>query len=249
MQRLTASPCSLPKWELDPLLNAYAELGFRKYEVFTSWCKSAFDPASSPQIYLEKARQYGMRYTSLHLPPVNADEPATIDQAIQAARFASELGVKVVLFKAVSRPSFIACAPPFLDAIEGLGLYPVLQNHFGTPLTTLEDLREVMDTIADPRLKLLLEVGHLAKAGTHWKEPCDLYGDRIELVHVKDMANGVPVPFGTGEIDFDGLFACLDDLHYSGDIVVEIETNVEEQDRLKQMKEACDFLYNHGLNE
>jgi len=168
---------------------------------------------------------------------------------VDAARFAQALGVDVVLYKADTRQSYVDCAGRFLDALAGIAVTPVVQNHFGTAVSSLQDLRDVMDGIADPRMKVLLEVGHFAIAGVHWGAACDICGDRIALVHVKDVAAGKPVPFGAGEVDFPGLFARLDGLGYSGDFVVEIEVPGDEQARLRLMVEACDYLYRHGLTE
>ena len=82
----------------------------------------------------------------------------------------------------------------FLDAIEGLGVTPVVQNHSGTAVSSLADAREVHEGIADGRMKALLEVGHFHAAGVLWPDACDYLGDRIVLVHVKDQVGKQSVP-------------------------------------------------------
>jgi sugar phosphate isomerase/epimerase len=226
---------------LEEVLAAYSGLGFRKFEVFTSWAKSAFDIDADTACYRALGERHGLRFTSLHLPPVGDDQDETLARAVQAARFAAALGADVVLFKATSRPNYIRAARPFLDAVAELGITPVLQNHAGTAISTLEDFREVLDGIADPRMKALLEVGHFHKAGVPWQAGCDLLGDRIALVHVKDMIGGQSVPFGTGEIELPALFRHLRAAGYDGDYVVEIEV-ADRENTLRYLQEAIGYL-------
>jgi len=164
MESLAVSPCSNPEVGLDEVLQAYATLGSRKFEVFTSWAKSAFDYHGDPEFYLEKGRRHGMAFVSMHLPPVGDDVDASLAEAVEAARFAAAIGAGVVLFKATSRPNYIRAAGPFPDAVEELPVTPVLQNHAGTPITTLQEFREVLDGIDDERIKALLEVGISTKS-------------------------------------------------------------------------------------
>jgi len=223
LDRFAVSPCSNPELGLDEALAGYAELGFRKFEVFTSWAGSAFDYRADSEHYLARARQYGMEYVSLHLPPVGDDRDETLEASIAAARFAAALGVDVVLFKATSRENYIASAGAFLDATADLGVTPVLQNHAGTPIATLADYREVIDGIAAPRMRSLLEVGQFHSVGVPWPDGAELLGDSVALVHIKDQVGPTPVPFGHGQIDLPGLFGYLESTGYAGDIVVEME--------------------------
>lgn len=244
LDRLVSSPACHPDLPLGEVLAAYAALGFRKFEVFTSWAKSAFDIDADPKVYVAQGAQVGMRFTSFHLPPIADDVTKTLQRAVKAARFAEAVGARVVLYKATSRPLYIQAARPFLDAIEGLAVTPVVQNHFGTPVTTLEDVKEVHEGIADPRMKALLEVGHFHSAGVHWREAADYLGDRIALVHIKDQIGRQSVPFGTGEVDLPGLFRYLHDHGYAGDYVVEME--VEDRERtLDYLAQAIDYIVAH----
>jgi len=223
---------------LDDMLAAYARIGFRKFEVFTSWA-APFDVDADPRVYLDKGSKHGMAFTSLHLPPVGED--LDVSRAVQAARFARALGVGVVLFKATSREGYIRAADAFLDATDELGMTPVLQNHFGTPISSLDDLRAVIEGIADDRMKTLLEVGHLHSARVQWREACDLVGDRIALVHIKDQVGRQSVPFGSGEVDLPGLFAHLRSTGYTGDYVVEMEV-ADKENTLRYLSDAVEYL-------
>lgn len=249
MQRLVASPCSLPQMPRAAFLDAVSNLGFAKVEAFTSWAAAHLDPTQPARGYRDEAAARAIRYSSLHLPPVTMDDVASVDRAIAAARFAADLGADVVLYKAATREAYIRYAPRFLDGLVGVGVIPVLQNHFGTAVSSFADVREVMDGVGDPRLRLLLEVGHYHKGGESWEPACERYGERIALVHVKDMRGPTPVPFGSGEVDFMALLRRLEQLDYHGDIVVEIETEADAAERLRQMGQACDHLYHCGLKD
>lgn len=220
---IATSACCNPEMTLEELLPAYARIGCRRLELFTAWTNSALDYRADPATYRELLAKHGMQLVSLHLPAVSGDSADAVDEAVKAAEFAAKMGASVVLFKARSRELYIRTARAFLDRIEGLPVTPVLQNHAGSPLTTLDDVRHVTEGIADPRMKTLLEVGHYHTAGVHWKDACDLLGDTIALVHIKDQIGNQSVPFGQGEIDLKGLFRHLKTAGYDGDIVIEME--------------------------
>ncbi len=246
LEQIAVSPCSNPDMGLDDVLAAYSALGFRKFEVFTGWAKSAFDIDADPQGYLDKGRAHGMRFTSFHLPPVSDEADESLARAVKAARFAQAIGASVVLFKATSRANYIQAAGPFLDATAELAVTPVLQNHAGTPISTPADFREVIDGIADPRMKTLLEVGYFHSVGVSWREGCELLGDSIALVHVKDQVGGQSVPFGTGEIDLPWLFAHMASAGYEGDFVVEMEV-ADRENTLEYLGGALEYLKRNCL--
>jgi len=241
-KRLVASPCSAPKWTLDEVLAAHAELGFRKFEAFTGWVASALDVAGDPAGYVAAAERHGMRYTSFHLPAVGGEDfDASVTASIAASRFAKAVGAEIVLYKAKTRPDYVRAAPAMLDACEELGLTPVVQNHKGSALNDVDDVRGVLDGVADERLKVLLEIGHFHQAGVTWDVAYAALRGRIALVHVKDIAAGEPVGFGEGEIDFPALAATLAADGCTADWVVELEGKCWD-DPKRYLREAVDFL-------
>jgi len=239
LDRLVASPCCNPEMSLDEALGAYSQLGFRKFEVFTSWAKSEFDIFGDPEFYVDKGREYGLQFTSLHLPEVGED--LSIDHAVAGARFAEAIGCPVVLFKAPSRQVYIESAAAFLEAIRELNVTPVLQTHFGTCISTREEFAEVLDGIDDPRMKTCLEVGHFHSAGVSWREGYELLAGTIQLVHIKDQIGPQSVPFGTGEIDLPGLFKHMRIGGYRCDYVVEMEV-ADSENTLQYLADAIEYL-------
>ncbi len=238
MGNLAASPCSNPELTLEDALIAYRHIGFHKFEAFDSWAASALDVTGDAEAYRNQAGSYETTFSSLHLPPVD-DDDATIDRAVAACRFAEALGAPVVLFKADTIDNYIRAAGRFLDAIDDVAVTPVVQNHAGTAISTLEDYTRVLDGIDDPRMQTVLEVGHFHSAGVRWQDGYDLLGGRIALVHIKDQVGAKPVPFGTGEINLPELFERLSADGYAGDIVVEMEL---EEDVLKHYADGAAYL-------
>jgi sugar phosphate isomerase/epimerase len=241
MDNLIVSPCSNPEMTLEQALATYSAIGFRKFEVFTVWAKSAFDINKDPADYLAIGRKYEMSFPSFHLPMIKDDFEAGLAVAIKAARFAAAVGARIVLFKADTRANLIRAAKPFLDGIAGLNLTPVMQNHMGTAISSLDDFREVLDGIHDPRMKTLLEVGHFHSAGVHWRDGYALLKDSIALVHIKDQIGRDPVPFGKGEIDLPGLFRHMRAVGYKGDYVIEME-NKDKENTPRYLADARDYV-------
>lgn len=217
------SPCSNFELPWVEAMRRYAELGFRKFETFNLWTPKGMGRHIAPAHCRAIAQRNEMQFISMHLPPINDDRARSLEVAIEAARFAQEIGAKIVLFKATSLENYIATGRQFLDAIDGLNVTPVVQNHYGQAISTLDHFRKVLKGIDDSRLRTLLEVGHFHSAGVAWREAFDLLGPSVALVHIKDQIGRTPVPFGTGEIDFSGLFQHMANAGYDGDYVVEME--------------------------
>jgi len=245
MENIVVSACGLPEMEQDEVLRAYSDLGYKKFEVFTTWTKSAFDFNRDPKFYLEKGRQYGMSFTSLHLPSISDDLPVSLANAVKIVRFAKAIGVSVVIFWTDSRENYIRVGKSFLDAIERLNVTPVIENHAGGAISTLQDFREVLEGLNDERMKVLLEVGEFHSVGVSWKEGYDLLGDKIALIHIKDQIGAQSVPFGTGEIDLPGLFKHMKSVVYTGDYVVEMYKLKDKENTLKYYAEALQYLRNN----
>jgi len=175
---LVVSPCSNPEMTLDEALSAYSAIGYTKFEAFTGWAKSSLDIEADPAEYAKKAASYGIRFTSMHLAQITENVDASLAYAIKGARFAAKLGAEVVLFKAKTRGLFAEAGPKFLDAIEGLGITPVLQNHKGTAITTLDDFRDVIEGINDLRMRHTLARRLRSSRRQHRARACKGYGWR-----------------------------------------------------------------------
>lgn len=241
MFHIAVSPCSNPELSLEECFRAYGALGYRRFELFTSWCKSAANVLDDPHPYLALAAKHGFAYSCIHLPALTEDLDASLPKAIEAARFGAAIGCRCAIVKAKTKADFFAGTRELLDAIADLPLIPVVQNHKGTAITTLDDYLEVLDGVNDPRLMCLLEVGHFHSVGVAWRRGHEALKGRIRHVHVKDQIGAQSVPFGMGEIDLPGLFARLVADGYEGDVVVEMETQ-DKENRLRYLGEALEYI-------
>jgi sugar phosphate isomerase/epimerase len=249
MRQLACSPCCLPKWTFEDLLPVYGQLGFSKMEAFTEWAQARLDWREDPMIARGKAHAAGLVTTSFHLPLIHGDDVETgLANALAAARYAEALGAKAMLLKASSREVFRQIGIRFLNALEqeNIQVTPVVQNHRGSAISTLEDYQEVFDSFDnDPRLKAVLEVGHFHRVGVDWQTGWEFLADRIALIHINDIRDGMSAHYGTGEVDFAGLMRRIKSSGYDGEIVVELELenrDVEPQETLDGLKNAVALL-------
>lgn len=227
---------------IDEVLEAYSAMGYKKFEVYTGGRGSSLNLSNPPEFYLEKGRKQNLSFSSLHLSVIEEGKVEDgMQLAIKQALYAKALKVKIVIFKAHTKEIYIKQAKIFLDAMKGHGITTVIQIHEGGAFNNLEDLIEVFSGIDDQRMKLLLEVGTLHAFGIPWKQACDVLGERIALVHVKDMIGTQCVPFGNGEIDIPGLFMHMKKHGYEGDFVVEIDPKDKENTR-GYIKDALDYI-------
>jgi len=241
MFQLAVSPCSNPDLTLDQALAAYAGLGFTRFELFTSWCQSAADISAGASQPLTLARAHGFSYSSIHLPPLAQSVGQSLEHALSACKLGVELGCRVAIVKGDSPDSLVRGAGPLRDAIDDLPIIPVLQNHAGSAISTLDDYRRVLEGIADPRIKCTLEVGHFHTVGVPWQEGYEALAGRIELVHIKDQIGPQSVPFGTGEVDIAGLIERLVADGYEGDVVIEMEVE-DPQNTLEYLRQAREYV-------
>lgn len=244
MLSFAVSPCSNPEFTLVEALSAYGRLGYAKFEAFTSWCKSAVTPEEDADNYLGVADRYGFEFSSIHLPPFDADQEASVARALKTAQLGADLGCRVALVKPTDRRRDIPACRALLDAIDGMCIIPVLQNHAGSAISTLEDYREVFEALDDDRMKYTLEVGQFHSVGTLWPEGYKELAGRFELVHIKDQVGKQSVPFGTGEIDLPGLLQRLAADGYAGDIVIEMEVE-DRENTLEYLGAALKYVEQH----
>lgn len=79
-----------------------------------------------------------------------------------------------------------------------------------------------LDKLPHPLLKVNYDIGNSAGVGYDIKDEFSAYGHRIGSVHIKDkLLNGPTVALGTGFADFQLLAHCLENINFSGDIVLE----------------------------
>lgn len=81
---------------------------------------------------------------------------------------------------------------------------------------------ELLDAVPHPLVKLNYDSGNSASLGFHPDVEFACYGGRVGSVHIKDrVRGGGSVPLGTGNADFEALFAALDRSVYRGGITLQ----------------------------
>ena len=109
-----------------------------------------------------------------------------------------------------------------------------------------DDFRAFLHEINHPLVKVNYDSGNSSGLGYKPSEEFAAYGERIGSFHIKDRTfGGTTVPLGLGNADFKSLRACLLDIDYRGDFVLQVARGVpgDELAWLAKMNEsACQWL-------
>lgn len=102
-----------------------------------------------------------------------------------------------------------------------------------------------------PNLNAVPDVGHLTRGGFNPSASLKLFKGRIGCVHLKDndKANTLDshcVPYGTGVIDFEAIFAELDSQGFEGYYIIEYES--DPKDPLPAIAKCVEFVKKHPKN-
>ncbi|HEY5583835.1 MAG TPA: sugar phosphate isomerase/epimerase family protein [Ruminiclostridium sp.] len=231
------------KKPLDEVMSAYSKMGYKKFELYILGRGSAVEIEKGTQYYIDKAKQYGMQYSSLHLPPIDENFPESFEFAVKCALFAESIGVPVIVFNSAEKKYYVDALKHFLKAIDGHKIITLVQIHEGRSLENMQEVQDVLKEVNDPRVKVLHEVGSYHAIGVHWKKVIDSFGEKIGLVHLKDMVGRQSMPFGKGDIDLAALIESMDKIGYKGDYVVEMDPKDSENTH-KYIGEAIVYLKN-----
>lgn len=96
----------------------------------------------------------------------------------------------------------------------------VTTDHVGNYLKTTQMAAEITRLIGSPKLKILYDVYHMQLNEGSLCDNIRAYGDQFGHVHVAD-APGRHEP-GTGEINYQNVFACLEEIGYTGIVGFEL---------------------------
>jgi len=111
---------------------------------------------------------------------------------------------------------------------EGLnGLVPLIEQtavelHLETALAPLE-FAALLALVEHDGVKVNYDSGNSASLGFRPADEFAAYGERVGSVHIKDRRlGGGTVPLGSGDTDFDSLFAGLAQNAYRGDFILQV---------------------------
>ena len=101
-----------------------------------------------------------------------------------------------------------------------------LELHLEASLAPKE-FATLLRRLPDPMLKVTYDSGNSASLGYDVRQEIAAYGQQIGSVHIKDrISGGATVPLGGGGADIAGLLACLAEINYSGDYVLQVARGV-----------------------
>lgn len=123
-----------------------------------------------------------------------------------------------------------------------LAIEPVEGN-----LLAVKDTMEVVKQIGSHCLQVYPDVANINSLGID-PVPDLLFGKgHIAAVHMRDSLPGIydaTIPFGTGYLDFDGVFRKLDEIGFCGPLVVEM-WNTERPEYMEYICQAREYMETH----
>ncbi|MFC6169588.1 sugar phosphate isomerase/epimerase family protein [Loigolactobacillus jiayinensis] len=152
------------------------------------------------------------------------------------------------------KPEVVALAIKQIKAMaaeaEKLGVLVGIEPGVNHPLHDLTTTKQMLDEVASPNVKIILDAGNLATpAATDIvatiKQALDLFGDQIYAYHLKDfvMENGRPqgVPVGEGIADLQGAVKLIDQAQPGAYVILD-ETPQEQFTRsIERFKAMAEY--------
>jgi len=129
--------------------------------------------------------------------------------------------------------------------LAALGVKVVFESDFGP-----DELARFIARLAPARFGINYDIGNSASLGMDPVAEISAYGERILNVHIKDrVLGGTTVPLGTGNANFDQVFAALARAGYQGTYILQTARAAEGKHaevlcRYRDM--ALDWIKRHG---
>jgi hexulose-6-phosphate isomerase len=96
-----------------------------------------------------------------------------------------------------------------------------VELHLETDLSP-SGFAQLLAQLEHPLVRVNYDSGNSASLGYDVRKEFASYGARIGSIHIKDrVRGGGTVPLERGNADFGALFACVDEVHYGGDFVLQ----------------------------
>ncbi|MFN7934304.1 MAG: sugar phosphate isomerase/epimerase [Bryobacteraceae bacterium] len=141
-------------------------------------------------------------------------------------------------------PAKAAAIERLAGVCKKAGVELLVHNHVEEARNNFEEFRFLL---RNSTVKLLVDVGHAARAGVNAAGFCSEHHGRIAAVHVKDWKGdaNTQVTIGTGDVDVKSALAALRKQKWQGWVIAELEGNpVPGVSREQNVRNARDFLRN-----
>jgi sugar phosphate isomerase/epimerase len=196
------------------------------------------------------------------LDPWNKHEPGFIGEdnrkrvlfTKKAIDIAAHLGAEGVVFASGRRADNISEAISWkylreavielLDYAETKNIVASIEPEPGMFIDTLQRFDDLKSRLPEyNKLFLTMDIGHLYCSETvSAVEQIRNYRDFVRNVHLEDIKGGIHehLAFGEGEIDFQSVLKCLNEIEYAG--LVNVELSRDSHRAVEIAKESLQFL-------
>jgi L-ribulose-5-phosphate 3-epimerase len=183
-----------------------------------------------------------------------------------AIRFAFQTGIRIVQVSGydvltgekstdLSKETFGNNLKNCLKVAAPLGIMLALENVDNESADSLDKLMHYVNDIDSPWLQLYPDFGNLTAMGQDVIRQLKDYGSHIAAVHIKDTKPEIVrnIPFSKGNVDFISAFGALNDIGFSGPMLLEMwaEKSKDNLDIIRASREwvigkieESDFLDN-----
>lgn len=191
--------------------------------------------------------------------PMGSQSPEIRRQGLDIMRkavdFAADLGIRIIQvmgYDVFYEPSNYDTRAWFVEGLQQgvqwasrAGVMLGLENVDTPYLESIDQGLALVRELNSPWFQLYSDMANLAGAGYHPPDQFRLAAGHLVAVHVKDAQPGVirGVPFGEGIVPFPETFQALDDIGFSGPLVVEMWADMDPTgDPLKSAVAARNFV-------
>lgn len=156
------------------------------------------------------ASQYKDRLNALH-------RLLKMAPSVQARRLVLPFVDQSRISSSVDKDTVVRTIEHVLPSLEACGI----ELHLETDLPP-DIFASLLDRVTHPMVKVNYDSGNSASLGFNVGEEFAAYGHRVGSVHIKDrLRGGETVSLGTGDTDFEQLFANLKSIAYIGDFTLQ----------------------------
>lgn len=235
-------------WSLPEVFSCIRKLGYHAVELapFTLTDDVRKIPISKREAIRGLANQNGLEVAGLHwllVKPeglhINHPNPEVRQRTVEYLKclgvFCRDLGGRILVFGSPRQRLVLPnvtyedawewTVEAFKDCAEYLSDYDVilciepLRNELTNFITTIEEALKLIDEVAKPNFKLILDVYFMSGAGRPIKDQIILGAKHLRHFHANDDNKGGP---GFGSVDYREVADALRQVKYSGYVSVEV---------------------------
>lgn len=238
-----------PSRDVNTFLKYLDDMAAAGYEGFETNYISLEESFVNPAAMRKELASRKLELIGLHAgAPLHTPEQVTKAEALFAkvAAGAHGLGARYVMLSAAAGkdnglwPAKAAAIERLTQACGKAGVELLVHNHVEEARNNFEEFRFLLQ---HSKVRLLVDIGHAARAQVNAAAFCAEHHQRIAAVHVKDWRgdHSSQVTLGTGDVDVKGSLLALRKKNWQGWVIAELEGNpvpgVSAQENVRQARE------------